>query len=189
MAFEGLRDRWDHMAPRERNLVVLLGATAVFCVFALIANTISSGLSAIEARNDEKRMALENLMILKQQKTQQRGPKVTIGATAPSLSTYLEGIAGEVGVQIPNYQPQPSQPRGVYEEISGRIELREVTIYQLAEFLEKVETKNRTVVVTTLNVEKSRRDPDKLRKATMIVSTFRKLPEVGGEGDAGESDG
>lgn len=188
MAFEGLRDRWDHMAPRERNLVAVLGVALVGVVFLVIASTISSGLAAIEASNEDKRLALENLVLIKQRKTTRRGPTVTITSTAPSLSTYLEGIANEVGgVQIPNYQPQPSVARGSYEEISGRIELREVTIYQLAEFLEKVETKNRTVVVTTLNIEKSRREPDKLRKATMVVSTFRKLTDDAAEDE--NSDG
>ncbi len=189
MAFEGLRDRWEHMAPRERNLLMLLGATAVICLFALVANSITSGLDRIETGNEEKREALKNLVVLKQQKSRQSsGPTVKIGTEAPSLSTYLEEISKEVGVQIPNYQPQPPIDNGGFEEISGRIELREVTVYQLAEFLEKVETKNRTVVVTSLTIEKSRRDQDKLRKAAMVVSTYRqKKAPAPAEGE--ETDG
>ena len=189
MALEILRDKWEHMEVRERKLLSLLGATGVFCVFAFIAMTIGDGLDAIDQANQERRDALDNLQVLRIQKASVvKGPKVKIGKEAPSLSTYLEGIATEVGVSVPNYQPQPTQPQGKYEKISMNMDLREVTLLELAEFMEKVETNNKTVVITNLKIEKSRRDQEKLRKASMTVSTYRKAPSGSGEG-GGSGDG
>jgi hypothetical protein len=62
-------------------------------------------------------------------------------------------------------------------------------VYELAEFLERVETRNRAVVVTQLHIERSFREEGKLRKASMTVATYAKREaaaptegEDGGEG-------
>ena len=187
MAFESLRDRWEHMTPRERRLMAVLGVALVVTVFAFIGMTINSGLANIEAQNQLRRDALEALEVHRQQKANPKaGPEVEIPATAPDLPTYLEGIAKEVGVEIPSYQPQPTEQRGTYKELSINIDMREVTVYELADFLEKVETRNPAVAITSLSVERSFREDDKLRKASMTVTTWERGAEVAkAEGEEG----
>lgn len=189
MAFEALQDRWEHMAPRERVLMALLGATAVVCVFAFVGMTITRGLDRIDEGNDAARAALVSLAghreVMAQQADTPAGP--AIPAEAPSLSTYLDEIAGEVGVTVPSFQPQPTAQHGAYNQISMNIDLRDITIDELAEFMEKVETKNRTVVITNLRVEGSFRDKEKLRKASMTVTTWEKPAAKTPAGDGEES--
>lgn len=197
MAFEGLRDRWEHMTPRERTLMALLGVALVVTVFGVIGMTITDGLGDIADKNEARRDALQSLAVYRQQKAEGQGdtPKVKIPREPVDLPAYLEDIAKEVGVEIPSYSPQPQGQRGSYDEIAVNIDLRELTVYELADFLEKVETRNRAVVITQLHVERSFRDEDKLRKASMTVATYAKKQaggdggDSGGDGEAGGGDG
>lgn len=188
--FEGLRDRWEHMTPRERSLMTLLGVSAVVVVFAFVGMTIGSGLDSIAQRNDRRREALQALEVYRAQKAQGQDdkPKVKIPAEPVDLPAYLEDIAKDIGVEIPSYQPQPQVQRGSYDEISVNIDLREITVHELAAFLERVETTNRAVVVTQLHLERSFRDDERLRKASMTVATFAKRGSAPGAAEGGEDE-
>jgi len=188
--FEGLRDKWEHMTPRERSLMALLGVALIVTVFAVVGITIRDGLDGIEARNERRRDALDALVTYRAQKAEgpADGPTVKIPAEAVDLPAYLEDIAKEVGVAIPNYQPQPQVQRGDYDESAVNIDLREITVQELADFLERVETRNRAVVVTRVHVERSFRDQERLRKASMTVATYAKRAIVV-DSDEGEESG
>jgi hypothetical protein len=182
------------MAPRERGLFGLLAMTAVICVFVLVGMTIRDGLGDIAERNQDIRDALALLDVHRQRLAEPREePVVQIGTTAPSLCTYLDEVKTQVGVSIPSCQEQTGLPKGGFDVLTANIDLREVTVYELADFLEKVETTNRTVVVTNLRIEKSFRDPDKLRKAAMTVTTFKRsaatVPAAGAGGGAAGGEG
>ncbi len=173
--FEQLRDRWEHWTPRERRLMMLLGVALVVSVFLFIGKTIGDGLDDIDKENAKRREALAALEVYRaQQAVPQDGPKVKIPDEAVDLNAYLENIASPLSLKIPSYQPQPDMERGNYVEVSVSIDLRDITVQDLASFLEQVETKNRTVVVTNLKVERSFRDQEKLRTASMTVATFAK---------------
>lgn len=189
MAFEGLRDRWEHMTPRERTLMALLSVALVVTVFAFIGQTIWGGLDGIAAKNDERREALRSLEVYRLQKAQgtDDGPTVKIPKEPVDLPAYLEEIGKEVGVEIPRYSPQPQVTRGSFDEIAVNIDIREITVEELADFVERIETRNRAVVVTQLHVERSFREEGKLRKASMTVATYAKR-EVTVEGE-GEGEG
>ena len=179
---EGLRDRWEHMAPRERRLMALLGVTGVITVFAFIGMIIGDGLDSIEGKNQERRDALDALEVHRARAAEpSQAPKIEIHDEALDLPVYLSTIAGELQISIPGYSPQPTVTRGAFDEISTSIDLREVTLDQLSQFLERVETSDRTVVVTALHIERSFRDQDKLRKASMTVTTYVKKPKAGEE--------
>lgn len=193
MALEGLRDRWEHMTPRERTLMAFLGVALVVTVFAFIGQTIWGGLDDIAAKNDERREALRSLEVYRIQKAQGTidAPKVTIPKEPVDLPAYLEEIGKEVGVEIPTYSPQPQVTRGSFDEIAVNIDIREITVQELADFIERVETRNRAVVVTQLHVERSFREEGKLRKASMTVATYAKrevVDDAEGEGD-GDGEG
>jgi hypothetical protein len=174
------------MTPRERRLLVLLGVAVMFTVFAAIAATIRSGLAEIEARNELRRDALRALDIFRQQKAQpDDGPQVPIPDEAPGLVTYVDAIAKEVGVEVPRYEQPPSQSRGTFNEVTVELELREVTIYQLADLLEKIETRNPAIAITSLSIERSFRDDDKLRKAAMTVTTWERAKQAPAGGEPG----
>lgn len=189
---EELRDRWENLSERERRLVIALGISFVFVLLAWTGLRIGDGLHAIEKRNARMRKALSALHQYRMSDTQQPSqPEVEIGKEPVRLETYLSGVADEVGIKIPGFNPLPATTRDDFTETSTRIEIRDLTIVQLKDFLEKVESKSRVVVVKSLNVRRHFRDKDKL-DVNMVVSTYSKAASEGegeGKGEGGSEGG
>jgi hypothetical protein len=156
-ALDRAKEWWESKAPRERKLVLALAATLVICTVLWVAMTIRGGLSAIEKKNDRSREALAAIdmqRILKQ--SQGAGqPVVTIPDSPVALDTYLDGIITEVGLKSPTYPAPKETQKGNTVELTIHVALQDLTIYQLKDLLEKIETKNPVVVVTELHVKKN----------------------------------
>lgn len=156
-ALDRAKEWWESKAPRERKLLLALGATLIVCTFGWVAMSIRGGLSAIEKKNDQSREALAAIdmqRILKQ--SQGAGqPVVTIPEAPVALDTYLDGIITEVGLKSPTYPAPKETQKGSTVELTIHVALQDLTIYQLKDLLEKVETQNPVVVVTELHVKKN----------------------------------
>src|SRR5688500_3744546 len=104
------------MAPREQRLLMILAL--VFTVLAIVSVSmyVRSGLSALEERNEAMRRALvlieNNRATYLAQKSRPGDPVTMIGDDAPPLATYLESIASEVGVQIPESREGDADKKG-----------------------------------------------------------------------------
>lgn len=182
-----LQERWEAISPREQRLIMVLGITFVVVIFAFIGMQISKGLNAIAERNESTRLALRALAAYRLSKQEpQAGPQVEIPDEPEKLNTYLEGIAGEVGITIPEFIPVNPTTRNGYTETSRRIELRRVTIQELKDFLHKVETRSQVVVIQSMEIKRQLRDKDKL-DVTMVVATYSKAaPESKDKDKPGE---
>src|SRR5690606_29477181 len=103
------------------------------------------------------------------------------------LQSYLEGIAGEVGVTIPAFNPQAGATRDGVVTAATRFQLRGISLEQLTSFLEQVESKLPYVVVESLDIERDFRDNAKL-EADLLVTTYAnaKKPTEGEDGEEGE---
>ena len=156
-ALDRAKEWWESKAPRERRLVLALAATLVVCTVAWVAMSIRGGLSAIDKKNEQSREALAAIdmqRILKQ--SQGAGqPVVTIPDSPVALDTYLDGIITEVGLKSPTYPAPKETQKGNTVELTIHVALQDLTIYQLKDLLEKVETNNPVVVVTELHVKKN----------------------------------
>lgn len=156
-ALDRAKEWWETKAPRERKLVLALGATLVICTIGWVAMTIRGGLATIEKKNDQSREALAAIdmqRILKQ--SQGAGqPVVTIPDSPVALDTYLDGIITEVGLKSPTYPAPKETQKGATVELTIHVALQDLTIYQLKDLLEKIETQNPVVVVTELHVKKN----------------------------------
>lgn len=180
-----LRDKWERITPRERRLVVALGGTFVVVVLFWVGFTISDGLAAIETKNKTTRDALRALQSHRAEAAQGASSDVpTIPKDAIKLQTYLEGIANDVGINIPGYTPRTPVTRGDYTEVSTSIEMRGLSIYELKDFLEAVEKKSDVVAITDLRVKQHFREPEKL-DVEMIVTTYMQAAAGGEEGEEG----
>ena len=183
---DGLRDRWERITPREQKLVIALGATAVAIALILVGLAIEDGLRALEQKNERTRRALSLLRDVQAAGAQhdQDSPAVKIPDQPTELESYLEEIGKEVGVAIPGYSPRPKATKGKFTEVSTRIELRGITLPELKDLLEKIETKSKVVVVTNLHVKRHFRELDQL-DADLVVSTFHRGDKP--EGGSGET--
>ena len=172
-SMDRLRDRWEQTSPREQRLILILGVTFVIVLLALLGRGITGGLSAIEERNEQAETALRALADYREHLAKGGGEKseINLPDQPVKLQSYLEGIATEVGLTIPGFNPQPGTNReGVVTE-STRIEVRELSVADLTSFLEKVESGSPYVMIEQLDIKRNFRDKEKLT-ATMLVTTY-----------------
>lgn len=173
--------RWDGLTERERRMVSILGVTFVVVILIWVGLRINDGLGAIEKENADARRALATLQTYRMNEGNQSSePAVVLSDKPVRLETYLSGIADEVGVKIPAFHPLAPTSRDDFTENSTKIEIRDLSINQLKEFLEKVESKSQTVVIKSLNVQRHFRDKEKLN-VNLVVSSFSKAASEEGE--------
>jgi hypothetical protein len=173
MALDGLRDRWERMARRERMLIVLLGVTFVVCLIGWVGFTVSDGLDAIAKDNDRSRDALGALEQFRAGKAGKAGDaaEVKIPSTPLSLRTYVDGIVHEVGIESPAYPAPKETAHGKFTESSFHLTLKEMTIYQLKDLFEKLERNSAVVVLKEIKVKRNFRDKEKL-DVELTIATF-----------------
>lgn len=186
---ERVRERWERITPRERGLVILLGVTAVGILLSWVGFTISDGLAAIEGKNDRTRSALSALAQFRANEAQasDSGPQVKIGKQPIELEEYLEKISNDVGIKIPGYSSRPDVAKGKYMEKSTQIEVRGLTILELKDLLEKIESQSQSVVITELQIKRHFREHDKL-DVELVVATYYQKSE-GEEAPEGAEEG
>jgi type II secretory pathway component PulM len=183
-SIERLRDRWDQISPREQRMVLALGITFVLVVLVLLGRGITSGLAELEAKNQKTRQALRVLQDYRQTAGAGNGEaqEVKLPDEPVKLQSYLEGIAGEVGITIPGFNPQAGATRDGVVTAATRFQLRSISLEQLTSFLEKVETKLPYVVVESLEIDRDFRDNSKLEVDLLVTTYANAKKETSGEG-------
>jgi hypothetical protein len=170
------------MPPRERRLVTILVTTIVVGIAFYVAIGIRDGLNTLETKNQQKREALRALSLYRAGGAAARKNVVEIPEEAEKLDRYIDGIIQKVGIESPRY-PQPKDTKkGKYVERSFTVKLDKLSIIQLKDFLERIETGSKLVIVKELHVKVNFREKDKL-DVDLVVATYFK---PGGKGDSDE---
>ena len=189
---DGLREKWERWTPRERRLVALLGATFVLFVVGLVTRQIVSGLYTLEEKNEKTRAALK---LLDENRDDLIAARSKVGAEmsvfdnpAPPMATYLEEIANELGIQIPESTERQGTPKGKFSERLVEVKLKNITLAELAEFLRRVETKSPAVITQRVLVMKSAfGTPEKLDSADVTIAAYERVKEKKPEEKAEEA--
>lgn len=186
MMFEAQIDRtrqwWERISPRERTMLTLLGATFLVMVTFITGFLIVDGLSSFEERNAAARQALRDLETKRESylkaKAMAAQLEARLGKTPVQLQGFLEQVAKESGVAIPESNEQPAQQSGksAFMERSIELRLQKVTIENLTKFLHGIETGPNLVVVTALNV-RTRDDKHEELDVEMTATTYEHAPE------------
>jgi len=181
-ALDRAKEWWESKAPRERKLVLALGATLVICTVGWVAMTIRGGLGNIEKKNDASREALAALDMQRILKQSQAGDQtvVKIPDSPVALDTYLDGIITEVGLKSPTYPAPKETQKGSVVELTIHVALQDLTIYQLKDLLEKIETQNPIVVVTELHVKKNFSNKENVDVDFTAATYYKKAAGSGG---------
>jgi hypothetical protein len=181
-ALDRAKEWWETKAPRERRLVLALGATLVVCTVGWVAMTIRGGLGNIEKKNDESRSALAAIDMQRILKQSQGADQtvVKIPDSPVALDTYLDGIITEVGLKSPTYPAPKETQKGSIVELTIHVALQDLTIYQLKDLLEKVETQNPIVVVTELHVKKNFGNKENVDVDFTAATYYKKAAGSGG---------
>ena len=181
-----LRDWWEVKTPRERRLVMVLAAVLAFAIVAAIVLSIQRGLTRLEEGNALKRDALDSVRIYQSSaiKRNLSTSTVAFSETAVDLDTYINNIFKEMSLTSPTYPSPKTTEKGAYTEVAMDIKItQELTVLQMAELLEKIETKDRKVFVKNLEIRNRRGTEDKLNMS-MTVITFKKNKKPVAEGES-----
>lgn len=189
-SFQGARDRWDRMNPREQGLVLVLGITLIVCIIAALVARIQGGMEDLEKSNAEARKALNSLAIYRNAKARADGTStdVKVPDKAVELDSYLENIISELELTSPTYPALKTTPVGTYEELSFEIQLKGLSIENLTQLLEKIETGSKLVVVKKLNIDQNFRDKEKLDLDFTVATYKTKSAEKEDEADGEEGE-
>jgi len=191
--FDSLRDRWEHMAVRERRLVALLGITGIIVLFLFVGLRIRKGLDAIADENAAMRTALQRVDEHRDELAAGGGVKedvlAQIGTEAPQLGTLLETIGRDTGVTIRDSTAKAPVLRGKFQERSVQITASNVTVPQLVDFLQRIETRP-TVVTQRIKLHRSAADKERFDRVEITVATWERTAktsksEAKGKADAG----
>lgn len=185
-ALDSLRDKWESITPRERRMVLLLGVSFVLVMIIYVSLQIREGLQALEAKNAKSRVALQRLTSYKAQAKAVTGddPAKLIGAEAVKLESYIYRAGEKAKVTVPGVNTRSPSPKGSFVAHAATVEIRELSIMQIKDFLEAIETDNKTVLVSSLQIRRNFRDKEKLDLNIEVVtwSKVAAAEEEGGEG-------
>jgi len=171
-AIDTIRDKWDSITPRERRMVVLLGASTVIVLIAWLTLGIIDRLSAMEGENAKMRKALD---VLADYRIRGRADPATsgpaVGRDPVKLESYLDKAAQKVGIKVPAYKPRTPQPKNGFLTHTVELNVNGLTIAQVKDFLEAIESDNPLVAVTALNMKRNFSDKTQL-DLKLEVSTY-----------------
>ncbi len=183
-----LGERFAQLEPRERRLAMVL--VALFGVFVVIGIPVMIT-SAVGSKRTDNEALQEAILKIRQGRAQYAARSANQDAvveryakTTPALAGFLDRLAKQNKVDIPESQDQATVPHGkLYEERSTRITLRKVGMLPLAKFMEAIERSGYPVKISKLNVRRSGSQPDQY-DVSMTVSAFdRKEAEKKKAGD------
>src|SRR6266568_2809973 len=176
---ERVRDTWERMGPRERRLASMLGFVVVVCLLGYVVFLINDGLNDLENRNADTRALLLSLEThrddLAADRSKQGDAVAMIGEEAPPLSTYLEKVGAEAGVQIRAQTERPTQIKGKFHELATQIVLFDLNLDQLAKFLRGIETTSPIVVTRHLLIKRSALQKEKFDRVEITVATYQRV--------------
>jgi type II secretory pathway component PulM len=180
-----LRERWERLSPRERTLLTIMGATFAVMVTVITGFVISDGLSTLEERNADARQALRDLETQREAylkaKAKASALETRMPKTPVALQGFLEQVAKEAGVEIPESNEQPPQPAGKqFTARSVDLRLKQVTLESLAKFLRGIESGANLVVVTGLTI-RTRDDKHQDLEVELTVTTWDRVSEKAGK--------
>jgi hypothetical protein len=189
MAFsDRARDFWDRISPRERKLVVFLGIAVPIALAIWLGLSIRDGLVNMEARNEQARDALEVVAKLKAAGGPSEEPGVKIPDSPIALTTYVSKTIEKSGLKPKGAIDQRHTTKNGIVTTTVSCALEDITTDQLKAFLQDVETAEKLVAVTHLDVKRDRRDAKKL-DATFEISTYSNAEKAKAAEDKPEKEG
>lgn len=155
----------SELSPRERRLVVVFGAIAGAMLLFLVPLGIDAVMGSRRRENADLREAIAKVQagraLVKSRQAKREQVVARYAKRAPKLGGFLEQLAKEQAIDIPEAQDKPELPIGKrYVERSIVVRLRKVAGLPLLKFLESIEQSGHPVAISRLNVRKRGGDHD-----------------------------
>ena len=171
-----LRERFEQLEPREQKLLTILVGVLAVMLLLLVPVLVGAMVSSRRGDNEELHAAIQAIyeardrIAAREAERQQMAERY--GREAPPLASFVDKIASEVGIEIPESQDRPPVPHGKrFEERSTKLTLQRVGLLNLVTFLERIENAGYPVRIANLNLRKRPTDPDSY-DVNLVVSAY-----------------
>ena len=171
-----LRERLDKLEPRERRLLLVLGAVLGGFIVLLGPIGIWSMVNGKRTENQEIRDLIDQIYDARAAINARNAKRDAIIARyakpAPPLAGFIEEAAKENGATPAESQDLPKVPHGKrYTERSTKVKIHKIGMLALSKTLEKIEQSGYPVVVSRLSVKPRAGEPDSY-EVELGVSAF-----------------
>jgi general secretion pathway protein M len=176
---QALKERWRHLASRERIIVGAGGAVvAASLLFVLIVDPLLTSIDKLERQAARKQKERSELAVLagqyaaKQARLVQREQRLPPADGTFSLLTFMEEAAtmAQIRERIVGMQPQPSTIIQGYQESAVDLRLDGVQLPQLLALLVAMEQAPYDVQVRHLQIKPKYDNPVNLDASLRIVA-------------------
>ncbi len=165
------------LSPRERLMV--LAAAAAVAIFAiwLVAHQIGAGVSAREARIEQKTKVLSQIGKLaegyRRRQAERQGLEARLKGSPVQLISHISQAGATLGIEVNDLRPTgaPTESEGLREE-SVEVNLARIEMQKLAQLMQSLERGAGVVKVRRVRLTTRADDPARV-DATLLVSTFQ----------------
>jgi general secretion pathway protein M len=177
-----LAERIDRLDARERQLLGVMFAVFIGIVVLLVPLGVTALVSSRSSETEELKQAVaaiqENRELVRKHNEEREVVLARYAQAAPPLAGFLDKLAKDSGIEIPESQDRAPVPHGKkFEERSTKIMLRKVGMLNLVKFMERIEQSGHPVMISRLNIRKRGTEQDAY-DVEMFVSAFVRNAEV-----------
>ena len=177
-----LAERIDRLDARERQLLGALVAVFIGIVVLMVPLGVTALVSSRASENEELKQAVaaiqENRELVRKHNEEREVVLARYAQAAPPLAGFLDKLAKDSQIEIPESQDRAPVPHGKkFEERSTKISLRKVGMLNLVKFMERIEQSGHPVMISRLNIRKRGTEQDAY-DVEMIVSAYVRNAEA-----------
>lgn len=165
------------LSLRERLMVLAAaGAVAIFAIW-LVAHQIGAGVSAREARIEQKTKVLSQIGKLaegyRRRQAERQALEARLKGSPVQLISHISQAGATLGIEVNDLRPAgaPSESEGLREE-SVEVNLARIELQKLTQLMQSLERGAGVVKVRRVRLA-TRADDPALVDATLVVSTFQ----------------
>lgn len=165
------------LSPRERVMASVAALAVALFVVWIVAHRIGAGISAREARIEQKTRVLSQIGKLaegyRRRQTERAALEARLKGAPIQLMSHISQAGATLGIQVNDLRPTgtPTESEGLLEE-SVEVNLARIELQRLALLLQSLERGAGVVKVRRIRVS-TRSDDPALVDATLVVSTYQ----------------
>jgi general secretion pathway protein M len=174
--FSGLSRKVGFSKLAKREKVMVGGGSLlviIIIMYAFIISPFSKRIVRLEELIDAEKVALREMMILKEQYLQAQDQVKKRKPLPPKFSflSHLETLARQSNVKIDSIRPGSTETTASYKETLIDVKIERITLDQLVEFLYKIEISgDYPLKVKKIHIKPTYKNPQYLEVSFQIVS-------------------
>ncbi|MFO0644999.1 MAG: hypothetical protein U0326_02100 [Polyangiales bacterium] len=180
------------LSPREKRLLIILAVVFGVLTFIGVSWWSSSQLEAIERDCADTKEALRTIQRLRPRIAARNARRdamlLRYHTRAPALTSFVEEQARASHVQVAESQDRPPTPAGRrFTERAVSIRLRAVGIDALADFMDRIESAEFPVAITSVRIRRRFGEANRYDVDDMVIATWDQNPAANRDSNSGSA--